>query len=444
MVQKVRFLIMKKCLITTLVIWVISIPIIIRIVNNYVEAKDERLRAEFNCTIENIFNGREYVDVVYSGKKVSYEKMSIPERPRYTNQDSESLLGDFGKRALNRWKEFYGDLREIYRIKNDHNEWDIPFEEEDGWSLIKISSSHDSNGDILLVKQWLFPYAVGYIKQDYWGYDYTTSVRSAVNETFDFFTSDPKSVIYKDFERGSSDRINNEIREADNQYYTILRDTIPEFWQIGEPVWGMPIFANKDIGGRIVSPMTYTYMHNGYYRVFVGITQPTTWSLKRRGWAVESDRDQILKGWLISSGSLFAIIIITLSILLYRQNKKINESDYEKLLRLSHPRNFMNPYDKDKVEKANLIYKEVETVDDNDSDTINILIQRCIDELSISFIDQAQLSELKKLVNPKRFMNPYDAQKIQLANQLFSILNSDNLSFADFKEVCDKAKTLNV
>lgn len=444
---------MKKWLITTLITWIVSIPVIIIAVNIYIEAKDKRLRIEFSRAVTNIFSGREYIDVVYSGKKVSYEKKMIPEKPKKSSitQDAESiqLLGDIDKRAISKWKEDYGDLYKIYRIKNDRNEWDDPYEEEDGWELIKMSSSYDSNGDILLVQQWLFPYAVGYKKQDYYfSYDYAPSVRSAVNETFDFFTSNPKSNMYEDFEKGSCDRIFHEIYEAEannEYYYTIVRDSIPKFCQLGETLWGdLHRYANGEIGGRIVSPMAYTYMHNGYYRVFVGLTQPTTWSLKRLDWAVESDRTRILKWWLISSGSLFAIIITILSIFLYQQNKKINESDYEKLLRLSHPKNFMNPYDKEKVEKANLIYKEVETVDNNDSDTINVLIQRCIDELGISFIDQTQLSELKKLVNPMRFMNPYDAQKIQLANQLFSILNSDNLSFADFKEVCDKAKTLGV
>ena len=184
-------------------------------------------------------------------------------------------------------------------------------------------------------------------------------------------------------------------------------------------------------------------MHNGIYRVFIGTTQPTTWSLVRLDKVINKDKNNILMWWLISTGSFFIIIITILSILLQRKNKRINESDYEKLIRLSHPKNFMNPYDKEKVEKANLIYKEVETVDKNNTEAVNVLILRCIDELGITFIDKTQLSELKKFVSPKRFMKPYDAQKIQLANQLFSKLNSDNLSYMDFKEICEKAKELN-
>ena len=102
----------------------------------------------------------------------------------------------------------------------------------------------------------------------------------------------------------------------------------------------------------------------------------------------------------------------------------------------------MKPYDKNKVEKANLIYKEVESINENDIESVNALIQRCIDELDISFIDSAQLSELKRVVNPERFMNPYDAEKVQIANDLFAILSKPDLTYAEYVEVKNKAVKL--
>ncbi len=147
---------MKKwILFTTVTLWIISIPLIILGVDKYIEAKDNRLRNDFNRAIQSIFNGREYIDVVYSGRKVGFEKKAIPNKPTKRNipQDEESirLLGDLDKRALNRWKEDYGDLTKMYRIKNNQNEWEVPYEEEDGWELIKMSSSYDSDGNSLLV-----------------------------------------------------------------------------------------------------------------------------------------------------------------------------------------------------------------------------------------------------------------------------------------------------
>lgn len=440
---------MKKwILFTTVTLWIISIPLIILGVDKYIEAKDNRLRNDFNRAIQSIFNGREYIDVVYSGRKVGFEKKAIPNKPTKRNipQDEESirLLGDLDKRALNRWKEDYGDLTKMYRIKNNQNEWEVPYEEEDGWELIKMSSSYDSDGNSLLVQQWIFPYAVGYKKQDYYfGYDYAPSVRTAVDEAFEFFTKDSKSHMIENYQKGACDRIFSKIYDCDNEYYTILRDSIPKFWQSGEPLWGEPWrYAKDEYSGRIISPMAYTYMHNGYYKVFVGLTQPTTWSIKRWDCAVDSDRSKLLKFWLISTSVLFAIIVLVLSISLFKKNKRANESDYHRLLRLSHPHNFMKPYDKDKVEKANCIYKEAEQINKDDVGKINSLIQKCIDELEISFIDSVSLEELKRLVNPERFMNPYDAEKVQIANDLFAILSKPDLTYAEYVEVKNKAVKL--
>ncbi len=440
---------MKKwILFTTIFLWVISIPLIILGVDKYIEDKDNRLRNDFNKAIQSIFNGREYIDVVYSGRKVSYEKKAIPNKPTKRNipQDEESirLLGDLDKRALNRWKEDYGDLTRMYRIKNDQNEWEVPYEEEDGWELIKMSSSYDSYGNSLLVLQWIFPYAVGYKKQDYYfSYDYAPSIKSAVDETFEFFTTNTKSNMIDQYEKGSCDRIFSEIYDCKNEYYTILKDSIPKLWLSGETLWGEPQeYANNEFSGRVVSPMAYTYMHNGYYRVFVGLTQPTTWSIKRRDWAVDSDRSKLLKWWLISTSGLFTVIILLVSISLFKKNRRVNETDYHKLRRLSHPRNYMKPYDKDKVEMANNIFKEVEQIKENDMEKINSLIQRCIEELGISFIDSVSLEELRQQINPERFMNPYDAEKIQIANDLFAILSKPDLTYAEYVEVKNKAVKL--
>lgn len=73
---------------------------------------------------------------------------------------------------------------------------------------------------------------------------------------------------------------------------------------------------------------------------------------------------------------------------------------------------------------------------------INSLIQKCIDELEISFIDSVSLEELKRQANPERFMNPYDAEKVQIANDLFAILSKPGLTYAEYVEVKNKAVKL--
>lgn len=76
---------MRNWIFTSVVLWIISIPIIIWGVDKYISNKDNRLRNEFNNGIQSVFKNREYIDIVYSGKKVSYEPKSIPNKPAKRN-----------------------------------------------------------------------------------------------------------------------------------------------------------------------------------------------------------------------------------------------------------------------------------------------------------------------------------------------------------------------
>lgn len=74
--------------------------------------------------------------------------------------------------------------------------------------------------------------------------------------------------------------------------------------------------------------------------------------------------------------------------------------------------------DKDNRLRNNI---KVEQIKEDYMEKINSLIQRCIDDLGISCIDPLSLEELKQRINPENFMNPHDAEKIQIANVLFAI-----------------------
>ena len=45
-------------------------------------------------------------------------------------------------------------------------------------------------------------------------------------------------------------------------------------------------------------------------------------------------------------------------------------------------------------------------------------------------------------VNPKNFINPYNAEKLALANELYAIVTKEDLTYNELEEVEDKAKTL--
>ena len=189
-------------------------------------------------------------------------------------------------------------------------------------------------------------------------------------------------------------------------------------------------------------PVEDGWMHNGFYRVFIAATPERHYMIKEDDWAVNANRNQLLKGWGIWLTVFFMLLIIPLTIKEIKVNKKKSETLYQRLVRLCNPKIFINNYDKEKVEKANIIYKKLlETTPDNNDALKEIQIQAS-SELGINFIDKAELKDLREKVNPKRFINPYNAEKVSLANELYAILAKDNLTYGEMIEVKEKAKEL--
>ena len=439
----------KRTLLCIVLLWLISIPGIIYGVNSYINSKDKRLRSECESSVYRIFaDQRSYVDVVYAGNDVDYEQMPIPLKSQTDSiRHLPGGVPPHQKDFVNRWIEKYDDLYKLYRInpllpENEEKAYDVTkggWLYTNGWSLVRVRLEVGLD-DIILSQSWLYPYAVGYKKQGHKIlYDYEPSVKEAVQDAFNFITSNPDGMNMLDgcFKEGSWDYIQKKLLEADNEYYTILKDSISAMSTSGESPFGI---SNL---GFSANSFFHSCMYTDFYKVFIAQSNLDTWSIRRFPWAIRLDKERLLKQWLISSGSFFSLIIILLSIYIHQKGKRVNETDYQKLIKFSNPRNFMKPYNKDKVEIANRIFKEANEVHENDSLTINTLIQRCTNELGVSFIDPSLLNELKRASNPKHFMKPYDAEKVKLSNSIFAKLNSDTLSYAEFKMIREEVEKLN-
>lgn len=440
----------KLTLLGIVLLWLISIPGIIYGVNSYINSKDRRLRSECESAVYSIFADQwSYVDVVYAGNDVNYEQMPIPLKSKIDSiRHLPGGVSPHQKDLVNRWIEKYDDLYKLYRInpllpENEEKAYDVTkggWLYTDGWSLVRVRLEVGFD-DIIISQSWLYPYAVGYKKQGHKIlYDYEPSVKEAVQEAFNFITSNPDGMKMLDgcFKKGSWDYIQSKLLEADNEYYRILEDSIPAISSTsGESPFGI---LNL---GFSANSFFHSYMYTDFYKVFIARSNFNTWSLYRISGAIKLDKERLLKQWLISSGCVFSLITILLSIYIHQKRRRANETDYQKLIKFSNPRNFMKPYNKDKVEIANRIFKEANEVHENDSLTINALIQRCTNELGVSFIDPSLLNELKRASNPKHFMKPYDAEKVKLANSIFAKLNSDTLSYAEFKMIREEVEKLN-
>ncbi len=114
-----------------------------------------------------------------------------------------------------------------------------------------------------------------------------------------------------------------------------------------------------------------------------------------------------------------------------------NDSIYDRLKRLCNPVNFMENYDKEKVEIANQIYSKLMGANPN-TDEIAAEAEKL---LGIQLVDNHQIEDLKNKLHPKNFMNPYDAQKISLANELYSRI-VDNITYSEYNKLMADAKPI--
>ena len=182
-------------------------------------------------------------------------------------------------------------------------------------------------------------------------------------------------------------------------------------------------------------------MHNGYYRVYVAVSQVTFFGIIKHCWNPDiQERNKLLLWWLIGIAVIFLVPIIFICARIHRENKIKSETLKQKLLRLCSPKAFIRPYSKDLVDKANSLYPKIVSCD--------------LEEELISYADEAQtflginlisvfeLNEAKKLADPANFTNPYNAEKISKANEIFNILSQPDIKYSDFVSAKNKIKEL--
>ena len=180
-------------------------------------------------------------------------------------------------------------------------------------------------------------------------------------------------------------------------------------------------------------------------RVFTALTQPQTYTIKKYAWNPdEQDKKNLWKYWSIGLTLLLLLIIIPSGIINRKHNKEKEESLYDKLKRLCNPVNFISGdnYDKDKVDKANAIFKRLTEITPEDKDALDEIRHLAVLELGINLINNDVVEELKRKVNPKNFISPYNAEKLALANELYAIITKKELTYSELEYVREKSKIL--
>lgn len=436
------------------VLWIVSLIVAGVSIDKYIDDQRGILRLDLCDKIKALFDGQEsggvfvtngdgFFDEAYSGFPVKhFKEVSIPSRSAYNEDEILGIDEVLGvdeiskgiKEKLNeKWEKEYGDLYVLYELNWGDK---YPNEHDDGWTINRIH--YTPHYPDIIETNMIFPYKVG-LKKTEW-FSNTYSVEQAVNEAYEFYTTNEKSDYAERFRKGSIRDLWSKIYECENKYFSIAEREKSYTWTAGTPI-RIPKGKSYEESQRTM-PYENGWMHNGYYRVFIAATQNKVYYVKENEYAVNEDRKNYQIWWMCGLSVLFLIPIIPLLIVEKKTEKRISETLYQRLLRLCNPKEFMQNYDKDKVDKANSIYQELHNLDPRNEEALNSLAKRAIAELNISIIDSEELKAMKEKANPAKYMEPYDAQKVSLANEIYNILSKDNINFEQYKEAKEKLKNL--
>lgn len=95
---------------------------------------------------------------------------------------------------------------------------------------------------------------------------------------------------------------------------------------------------------------------------------------------------------------------------------------YVELKEKCNPEKYLFPYNKEKVDIANALYKKLIDTNPIDNSALNIIRDQAIQKLGIVLSTKKQYLELLEYCNPKNFMNPYNYEAIEEANKYYALI----------------------
>ena len=293
-----------------------------------------------------------------------------------------------------------------------------------GWGLgVRENWSGGKEGR-RIIEYIVTPYAVSFRNNSYNSIDDSSSIDYILDNAYDFYTTDDQS----NFKRSMVSNVESFINEPyiDNPFFRLEGDNK-----------GDPFLSNismyADYG---------TYMYNGQYYVFVKAYGRRIYELTLNKDYVKSEKEKYISDkqdliYLIGFVSISILVIVWLvcALLTYREIKDNKQTLLKRILTQCNPKIFIKNYDSHLLEVANSIYSTALVTDANDTEEVLRLASLAESELGVRLVAKSDIRSLKKKCNPKHFMNPYNAEKVAIANELYTKLRQDKLSCAEFLEI---------
>lgn len=296
-----------------------------------------------------------------------------------------------------------------------------------GWAL----GVRENFGLGRIAEYIIIPYAVSFRKQSFGTLEGYISIDDILDNAFKFYTENDKSDFKKSIVTNTKGF--TYMPYIGNNYYYLEAEKDATFVT-------MTISDYSDFA---------TYMYNNSYYVFIKGYGRKMYKLVLNEHRVKYDEEQyisdkrftILTYGIVVIGILL-IVWIYLFVMVFKEEKDRNRTLLERIIIKCNPKKFVKNYNGEKLKSANDIYSKALAVDKNDEAAIIELASRAENELGIFLVSMNDIKIQRELCNPKRFMKPYDACKVEKASDLFGKLRQGVISYSVYAKIKEEIKLL--
>ena len=297
-----------------------------------------------------------------------------------------------------------------------------------GWGLGVRENWTGGIGGRRIVEYIITPYAISFRKENSFVNSFFT-IDEILDNAYQFYTEDDQS----DYKNSLVSNVEPFINEPyiDNPYYRLEEQ-------------GNPFLSDRSMYADYS-----TYMYNDLYYVFVKAYGRKIYELvpnedyinKKREQYIGDEKNMIVF-WGLLSISLLTIICLVCAYLIYKDTKESKQTLLKRIKSKCNPKKYVNNYDGRLLDIANNIYSQALVTDINDDEEILKLASLAESELGVVLVSKSDIRLLRKKCNPKRFMKPYNPEKVAAANELYTRLNQEKLSCAEYLEIENKLNIL--
>lgn len=273
-----------------------------------------------------------------------------------------------------------------------------------GWAL----GVRENFGSGRIVEYIIIPYAVSFRKQSFGTLEGYITIDDILDNAFKFYTENDKSSFKRSIVKDTKHF--TYMPQIDNNYYYLEAENNANFVT-------MTISDYADYERYMYNDSYYVFI-KGYGRRMYNLVLNERHAKYVENQYIKNKRVSIFLYSLITLGLLLSLWAVLL-VWIVKESREHKQTLLQRIIIKCNPKKFVKNYNVEKLKSANDIYSKAIATDVSDEKSIMELASRSENELGISLVSKNDIKELKALCNPKKFMKPYDPQKVEKANELY-------------------------